>query len=362
MRPWRIVCALLLAVLLLPQLLCAADDLPAEISDPDFWQLISDLSEPNGRFQYENFVSNEFALQSVIPALKIRTKPAGAYIGVGPEQNFTYIAALQPRIAFIIDIRRQNLVEHLMYKAIFELSKDRADFVSLLFSRRRPDSLAVDTTAGVLFKAFSRVERDDSLFDRNIKRIINRLVVDHKFPLDDEDRKNIRYVYTTFFRNGPDLDYTVGGYTTFDAPPTYADLMTADDGHSGMWSFLASEENFQTVKRLQANNLVIPIVGDFAGPKAVREVGRYLAAHHASVTVFYLSNVERYLFLTPDTWRRFYVNVAILPYDSTSVFVRSVFDASYGSASTISGIDETMTAFSEGAIRQYADVIALSKD
>ena len=66
----------------------------------------------------------------------------GAYIGVSPEQNFSYMAALQPRIAFILDIRRENLDLQLLYKALFELSADRADFVSRLFSRPRPAGLA----------------------------------------------------------------------------------------------------------------------------------------------------------------------------------------------------------------------------
>ena len=105
----------------------------------------------------------------------------------------------------------------------------------------------------------------------------------------------------------------------------------------------------------------IPVVGDFAGPKAVRGVGRYLAAHHAAVTVFYLSNVERYLFDAGDAWRRFYVNVAILPYDAGSLFIRTVFELTYFSSSLLSDIDETMAAFSGGRITKYGDVIALSR-
>ncbi len=322
---------------------------------------MTDLSEPNGRFQFENFLSNEYALQSVIPSLIARTKPARAYVGVGPEQNFTYIAALRPKIAFIIDIRRQNLLEHLMYKAIFELSRDRADFISLLFSRKRPPGLGAHSTADELFRAFAKVETEGTpVFQHNLQRIMDHLIKDRGLPLSDEDRSNLSYVYSTFFKNGPALDYTVGGFFSFDAPPTYADLMKADDGQGAMRSFLASEDNFQIVRKLEVNNLVIPVVGDFAGPKAVREVGRYLAAHHAIVTAFYLSNVERYLFDNVDTWRKFYVNVAILPYDASSFFIRSVFDATYNSASKISGIEDIMNAFSEGRIRTYADVIEMS--
>src|SRR5712671_7193277 len=114
------------------------DTLPAQYTDAEFWRFVSEFSEPGGRFPYENFVSNEVNYQSVIPEVRRRTTPGGVYLGVAPEQNFTYIAVIQPKVSFIFDIRRQNLVELLMYKALFEMSTDRADFVSQLFSRRPP--------------------------------------------------------------------------------------------------------------------------------------------------------------------------------------------------------------------------------
>src|ERR1041385_7031714 len=100
----------------------AAEPLPNKLSDDAFWKMITDFSEEGGYFRFENFLSNELGFQLVIPELKETTKPGGVYLGVGPEQNFTYIAALQPKMAFITDIRRQNMLQHLMYKALFELS------------------------------------------------------------------------------------------------------------------------------------------------------------------------------------------------------------------------------------------------
>lgn len=359
----RLVRKFLLLLLLLaaaPAVIRAADDLPQKISDAEFARLMTDFSEPNGRFQYENFVSNEYNLQSVIPAVTEASGAASAYIGVGPEQNFTYIAALHPKIAFIIDIRRQNLLEQLMYKAVFELAQDRADFLALLFGRRRPVGLKTESTTEELFKPFRSAPEDRTIFEQNLEKIMHRLIVNHKLTITDEDRATIRYVYNTFFEHGSALDYTVGGFYGSDNPPTFEDLMTADDGHGVMRSFLASDENFRIVKKLEENNLVIPVVGDFAGPRAVREVGRYVAAHHGRVTAFYLSNVERYLFSSPGAWRKFYVNVAILPYDKQSLFIRSMFDSSYGSVNKLSAIDDVMKAFSESRINSYDDVVGLS--
>src|SRR6187402_1670366 len=109
--------------------------LPERLTDQEFWKLIGDLSEPGGSFRSDNLLSNEVWLQYVIPDLLNVAKPGRVYMGVGPEQNFTYIAALKPAMAFIVDVRRGNLQMHLMYKALFEMSADRPDFVSRLFSR-----------------------------------------------------------------------------------------------------------------------------------------------------------------------------------------------------------------------------------
>src|SRR4249920_1675878 len=145
--------------------------LPSEISDKDFWKLIMDLSEPGGTYPYENFVSNELQYQDVVPALKATTKPGGVYIGVGPEQNFTYASVLQSKLAFVIDIRRQNMVELLMYKALFDISSNRADFVSNLFSRVRPAGLDTKTTSAALFAAYENAKVDSDLLAKNLAAI-----------------------------------------------------------------------------------------------------------------------------------------------------------------------------------------------
>src|SRR3989441_12393886 len=85
----------------------AEDTLPPQLSDEAFWHLITDYSEAGGFFRFDNFISNEALFQHVLGRLKETTKPGGVYLGVGPDQNFTYIVALRPRIAFIVDIRRQ---------------------------------------------------------------------------------------------------------------------------------------------------------------------------------------------------------------------------------------------------------------
>ena len=362
--------AAFLCVSALPSLKTArtAESLPARLTDDAFLRTVSDLSEQGGYFRYENFLSNELGFQHVIPILKETTQTGGVYIGVGPEQNFTYISALQPRIAFIIDIRRQNMLEHLMYKVLFEMSEDRGEFMSHLYGRKRPAGLNPDAPAEVLFAKYDEQQADRKLIQENISAIKDRLTK-HKLDLSQEDFNKIEYVYHVFVEAGPDLDYTVGGFGGGDGSPSYEQLMTATDKAGHNWSYLASEANYRSLREMEMKNLIVPLVGDFAGEKAIRSVAQYLTDHDAKVSVFYLSNVEQYLFQEPGQWRRFWENVSTLPLDSSSTFIRTVNAGSYGRIggygmrfqSLLGPMAETVKAFGQGHLRYYNDVIRMSK-
>jgi hypothetical protein len=268
---------------------------PVQISDKEFRRMVLDFSEAGGSFPFDNVVSNELPFQDVIPRIKQTVQPGGVYIGVGPEQNFTYLAAFEPRMAFIVDIRRQNMLEHLLYKAVFEMAANRADFVSILFCRKRPAGLSPETPVAFLFKAFNPVMPDRQLFEHNLKEIEDVLVKAHQFPLSTDDVATISRVYEAFFTGGPTLDYGVD-VRTGTGRPTYEALMSATDQQGHTWSYLASESGYRRVRRMEQRNLVIPIAGDFAGRTALRRVGRYLNDHRMVANVFYVSNVEQYLF------------------------------------------------------------------
>ena len=323
----------------------SAEPLPSQISDEAFWKLVTTLSEPDGQFRYENFLSNEIQYQYVIPDLKATTRPGGVYMGVGPEQNFTYIVALQPRIAFITDIRRQNMLELMMYKAVFELCPDRADFLSMLFSRRRPEGLTEKASAEQLFRAYLPVSRDETLYLKNIKAVQNLLVQKHQFGLSLNDLQNIQYVFSVFANDGPYLDYSSGALGT--APnggmPNYSELMIATDARGEQRGFLASEANYRFVRDMEMKNLIVPVVGDFAGPKSIRAIGQYLKDHDATVTAFYLSNVEQYLY-SDGKLPAFFENAATLPMDASSTFIRTFGPNGGGSIGPGRGFQSTLSS------------------
>jgi hypothetical protein len=297
--------------------------LPDRLDDEQFWRISQESSEPDGTFHSENLVSNEIRFQTIIPDLT-RTVSAGrAYIGVGSEQNFTYIAAVRPAVAFIVDLRRGNLDLHLIYKTFFELSADRAEFVSRLFSRPRPAMLTATSSVDEIFAAYAGVAPSEELYAANLRTIEAHLTKTHGFTLLDGDRDGIRFVYRSWFEAGPDIHYQLtgrggrgGGF------PTYADLMTTTDGEGRHRSYLASDEAFRFIKDLQTRNLVIPVVGNFGGPKALRAVAAWLREHQTTVGAFYTSNVEQYL-RRDGLWDTFCESAATFPIDATSTFIRS---------------------------------------
>ncbi len=345
------------------------------LPDTTFVRLFTQLSEPNGYWRSDNLLSNEGGFQRVIPALVARTAPGGVYLGVGPEQNFTYIAALHPRLAFVFDIRRGNALELLLYKALFEASDTRADFIGRLFSRPRPAGLDTAATAAALFAAYSPVAHDTVMFAATLRDALARLTRTHGIALSADDRRGIAYVLHAFYAQGPDMDYnnmsgSAGGYVRYGRGwrPTYAQLMTEDDGAGVDRGYLASEADYRAVRTLELENRIVPVVGDFAGQKAVRAVGVYLRAQGATVTAFYTSNVEQYLYVQGDDWRRFYANVASLPLDSSSTFIRAVFRSGMpslnvgpgGSITLLSSMQAVVNAFRAGRLGSYAAVVALS--
>jgi len=341
--------------------------LPERVSDDAFRQMISDFSEPEGTSfgGPDNFVSNEALYQVVLPALQKKVSAGGVYLGVGPEQNFSYIAALRPGLAFIIDIRRQNMLEHLMYKVLFEVSSNRADFLSRLFSRPAAQVRA-SSSAAELFQAYERVAPDQKVYEENLDMIKSRLRT-HGFQLNAEDAGKIDHIYRAFFTFGPRLNFV--GLTELPPDvdfPNFGQLMLQTDGKGKNWSFLASEERFRFCKDLHERNLVVPVVGDFAGPKTIRAIGQYVRDRGGAVTTIYASNVEEYLFEQQDNWKQYYSSLSTLPLASSAEIIRSVSVTNSGVGHAGPGfrtimvtdyIANLLRAFNAGKVSQYRDIL-----
>jgi hypothetical protein len=317
---WRRRLSALVGMCVAVQIGCGLDfrrsTIPDRLSDAEFWRLSAEFSEPAGTFTHsDNLVSNEIHFVHTIRRLRAR---GGVYIGVGPEQNFSYIARLRPEMAFIVDIRRENRNLHLLYKALFELSSDRADFLSRLFSRERPAGITAATSVGAMFDAFGAVAASPGAYEKNVSVIWERLASQHGFPVTEQDLVWIAQALRAFQTDGPAIHY--GRTLTPDAAgPSYRTLMTAVDTSGTPRSYLATEDAFSFVKDLHSRNAIVPVVGDFGGLHALRAVGEYVRQHRGVVEAFYGSNVEVYL--NRAKVAAFCANLATLPYASSTPFI-----------------------------------------
>ena len=202
----------------------------------------------------------------------------------------------------------------------------------------------------------------------------------HNFALTDEELRLLEYVFDAFYSAGPALTYNFGqgrggyGGGFGRGMPSYEQLMMESDGQGVNRAYLASEANYRVLRDLETRNLVVPLTGNFAGDKAVRAVGEWVRERGATVTTFYTSNVEQYLFQQNDEWSRWHRNVATLPLDSSSTFIRSLSQGGGGcgaafrqqsqwsrSIQLLSSMIEQVKAFQDGRVQYYCDVIRISR-
>lgn len=333
----------------------------AKTSTP-FAALVDRLSEPGGDFGGDNLISNEQSYLHVMPALEGRGVTGGAYLGVGPDQNFSYIAQVKPSIAFIVDLRRDNLLLHLLFKALFSMSDTRAEYLSLLFGRPIP-SPASEWRSADLDKIVTYVE-GTRLADEAVTAL--RARVDERIktfgvPLSDADFATINRFHRRFVIAGLPLKFQTTGRAPQSYYPTYRDLLLETDRQGHRWNFLASEEDFQFVRSLERRDLVIPVVGDLAGPSALAEIGRLMASRGDRLSAFYVSNVEFYLF-ADGKFPRFVENLERLPRANRSVIIRSVFGGfgqstpGYYSSSLAQPVDQLLQGYASGNFHSYPEL------
>ena len=341
----------------------AATDI--QVSVEDFGRYIEQWSEPEGYFDSDNFISNETSYLHVIGELNKRVQPGGIYLGVGPDQNLSYIAHTRPVLAIITDIRRQNMLEHLWFKALFEMAANRVEYLSLLISRE-PPRLKPNASFEETLIAIRGASTSEKLFQKNLAAIKSILLDKYKLRLSSDDLSKIEYVYRTFWMEGLDLRFSSIGRGNAMMYPSLEEMLLETDREGRFQNYLSSEELFQRLKKLEVENRLIPIVGDFAGSHAFKAVAAFLKANGLQLSTFYTSNVEFYLFDRPG-WPRYISNLRALPLADNAIFIRSYFPT-YGrphpqnmrghrSTSLVSPIAPFLANYDARRIVDYWDVV-----
>jgi len=342
----------------------------AAASQDTFAARVAAFSEPGGYFDTDNLISNERSFLHVAPELRALAKQAsqnGVYIGVGPDQNFSYIGHVRPSLAILVDIRRDNLLMHLLFKALFAEAHTRVDYLAMLTGREMVpmDSGWERSSIEAIVKY---VDGAKPLSAKAASMAQSRLtlgILASGVPLTPQDRQTILAFHQRFISAGLSLQFNSTGRAPQYDYPTYRDLILEVDRKGVRQSFLASEDDFQFVKSMHAKDLIVPIVGDLAGNGALAAVAKFLTATNRQVSAIYTSNVEFYLFQY-GTFPRFVANLGRLPHQPGSLIIRSVFPSGrapvamspgYNSASLTQPIQVLLDGYAQGRYRQYGELV-----
>ncbi len=325
------------------------------------------LSERGGYFDSDNLVTNETSYLHVVPTLKRLGVRGGAYIGVGPDQSFSYIAAIRPTVAFMLDIRRDNLLEHLIFKAIFTRARNRVEYLAFLFGRPAPSDVAAwgGRTAPQLVAYFDTA-RVTAASEAAARALVTEEIRRTGVALDSTDWNTIDRFHSTFIAEGLQVRYESRGRPNRGFFPAMRELVLATDLDGAHSSYLGSEDAFQVVRALQLANRVVPVTGDLAGPKAFPAIAEWLRARGERVSALYTSNAEDYV-MRGGGYPAFQRTVASLPRDSTSVIIRSFFQNFRGmhpfnipgfrSTQLLQPLDTFAARVAKGGYADYFDLV-----
>jgi hypothetical protein len=353
----------LLVSLLGPAAICA----PRPAKDHKAFAALSNrLSEQGGYFDSDNLISNETSYMHVLGKLRELGVSGGVYIGVGPDQNFTYISKIRPRMAIIIDIRRDNLLQHLLFKALFARSRNRIEYLCNFFGKPSPKNKGWEQRpVKELVDYIDGTASDPKLFEKTLANV-KQDVQKYGFTLSQTDLDTIVKIHRAFFSAGLDIRYSSYHRPPRSIYPTYRDLLLEHDLSGQMQNYFNSEDDFQFLKRLEEQDLIVPVVGDLSGPQALKAIGQYVAEMKERVSAFYVSNIEFYL-QRQGTFDKFVENLKQLPIDGRSLMIRSYFnyyapphpqaEANHFSTQLLQRVEDLLKQCAGGECESYNDIV-----
>lgn len=331
-----------------------------------FSALSSRLSEPGGYFDSDNLISNETSYQHVLGKLREMNVSNGIYIGVGPDQSFTYIAKIRPKMAIIIDIRRDNLLQHLLFKSLFGRARNRVEYLCLFFGKPFPKTKGWEQRSiKEIVEYIDGAPADQKLFEKTSKDV-KQDVQKYGFTLSQSDFETIAKIHKAFFSAGLEIRYSSYHRPPRSIYPTYRDLLLERDLAGQQQNYFNSEEDFQFLKKLEDQDLIVPVVGDLSGTQALKAIGQYVAESKEKVSAFYVSNIEFYL-QRQGTFDKFVENLKLLPIDERSVIIRSYFnyyapphpqaEPNHFSTQLLQRIDDLIKQCAGGECDSYNDIV-----
>lgn len=331
-----------------------------------FAALSARLSEPGGYFDSDNLISNETSYLHVIGKLRELNISGGVYVGVGPDQSFSYISKIRPRLAIMIDIRRDNLLQHLLFKALFARSHNRIEYLCSYFGKPLPRTRGWESrNIRELVDYIDNTPSDTRLFDKAVKEV-RQEVQRYGIPLSQSDLDTIAKIQRAFFSAGLEIRYSSYHRPPRSIYPPYRDLLLETDLAGNQQNYFNLEDEFQFLKKMEDQDLIVPVVGDLSGPQALKAIGQYVSEIKEHVSAFYVSNVEFYL-QRQGTFDKFVDNLKTLPIDDHSVIIRSYFnyyapahpqaEPNHFSTQLMQRIDDLIKQCASGECESYNDIV-----
>jgi hypothetical protein len=280
-----------------------------------FAALIDQISGRETGPAADNLVSNEDSYPRVAGELAARAPAGSVYLGVGPDQNFSLIAACRPTWAFIVDRRRGNALLHLLHKALFTLADDRFGYLSRL-TARAGRAVGAGANAAELVAAFSGMEMDRGLLGRatgEVAGVLRGLDV-LRGPDEFEALARIQARLA-----GPGMS---ARFLALPMYPTLGKLIQTADRMGRPGHFLATEAGYATVRDLQRADLCVPLVGDYSAADVLPRLAAWLRARDLKIGVYYISDVEFFL-LRGGQFRAYAANLSRLPWAPGALVVRT---------------------------------------
>ena len=360
----RLICINLLAAFMMSAAASRLAD--ASRDHKSFGALSARLSEPGGYFDSDNLISNETSYLHVITKMREMGVRGGVYVGVGPDQSFTYIAKIRPKLAIMIDIRRDNLLQHLLFKSLFSRARNRIEYLCEFFGKPVPKTKGWESRSiKELVDYLDNTPADSKLFDKSLKDV-RQDVQKYGIPLSQSDLESIAKVQRAFYTAGLDIRYSSYHRPPRSIYPPYRDLLLETDLSGNLQNYFNSEDDFQFLKKLQDQDMIVPVVGDLSGPQAMKAIGQYVAEMKEKVSAFYVSNVEFYL-QRQGTFDKFIENVKSFPIDGRSVIIRSYFnyyapahpqaEPNHFSTQLMERIDDLVKQCAAGECDSYNDIV-----
>jgi hypothetical protein len=241
------------------------------------------------------FVTSEAGYNDVL----VRRVPAGeettgAYVGVGPDQNFIYAGVLRPRLVLIVDARMDNLLEHLVFKLLMEQTKTPLEYLAALFSRKLQPGPLVEPRPESLLAAFDALPVSAAAHESTVKWI--KAELRRRWGVLAPYLHRVDYLCGEFFTR--QLDVTSVSATllaNLDFVPTMREVIEARETHGVNLHYLTDPGRYGYVRSLQVNDRIIPVLGNISSQRSIAQVNDLLRRSGEAVSHLYLSNLEEFL-------------------------------------------------------------------